>query len=147
MGLVTSPPRPRLADPKRTSSPLCPGVQSTSAAPAAPLILGTCNFDPNRVVLPAFSYAQAWLRAVLEVTDPAATAHLDLYDLAGVTNGGTPAVVANSEMQSSSVTPTFLELSVALSGITGVFQARLWVTGGSHAQAICSSATLDYDWS
>jgi hypothetical protein len=147
MGLVTSPPRPRLADPKRTSCPILAGTKATSSGAASPLILGSCRFDPNRVVLPMFAYGQAWLRAVLEVTDPAAIAHLDLYDPAGVTNDSAPTVVAYSEMQSISTIPEFLELELPLNGITGIFQARLWVTGVAEAQAICSLATLDLDWS
>ena len=148
MGLLTSPPTPRLGDPRRMSSAIVAGVQATSLGGSSPRIIGACHFDPNRVLLPMFAYALPWLRAVLEVTNDAATAHLDLYDPTGMTNGGVPTVVANSEVQSVSVTPEFLELALwNLWGLSGIFQARLWVTGPANAQAICSFASLDLDWS
>mgnify|MGYP006915173003 CR=1 FL=1 len=115
---------------------------------STPLVVGACHFEPGRVVLPPQPYAQPWVRAVLEVTDPSAVAHLDIYDVLGVTTGGTPGVVPNSELQVSSVAPQLAEAALwSVWGTNGVFQARLWVTGPEGAQAICSFASLDFDWS
>lgn len=148
MGLFAAPPRPRLGDPRRFSRVMVAGPRATSVGLSSPLVVGACHFEPGRVVLPPQPYAQPWLRAVLEVTDPDATAHLDVYDVAGVSTGGTPGVVANSELQIASVIPQLGETALwSLWGTYGVFQTRLWVTGPEGAQAICSFASLDFDWS
>jgi hypothetical protein len=148
MGLFASPPRARLGDPRRFSRELVAGVTTTTAGPDTPIVVGACLFDPQRAVLPPQPYAQPWIRTILHVTDPDATAHLDIFDPFGVVTGGIPGVVPNSEVQVSSVTPQFIEAALwSLWSTYGVFQARLWVTGPGWAQATCSFAALDFDWS
>lgn len=102
-------------------------------------------------------------RVVMATTSATAgyEAYMDLYDVNGILNGGTPGVVSGSQMDTTTgspplggPTPNALVLSAYEVDVTaaffgggwpgfGVFEARLWLgTEGGGNAATCASAEL-----
>lgn len=142
--------------------PVNTGIGTTSVS--VPTSIGTAYIDASEI--PNSTYTVKY-RIVMESTSGSAgyEAYIDLYDLNGVLNSGTPGVVSGSQTDSATglpppggptpnqlvpstyetdVTAAFANLSA---GGPGVFEARLWigVEGGGNA-ATCKSAELVFTW-
>lgn len=128
--------------------PLLNGADSHNTD--TPKAIGAEYFDITRVPHEPGVLAVT-LRAILEVSDPAATAHLDLYDYSGIFNGGTPSSISGSALATQSAVSTMVEAdltSVWTSSweASGIIEARLWVTpAGAGYIATCKMAKLFFE--
>ena len=129
-----------------TSNPILAGVASTGDGYTTPLIIGSVLFKPGDHL----AGYKVYLRVVAETTNSAQQFNIDLVDVNNVFGGGVGAEIPGSLLQTTSTTPT--ELEVELNHSSGNFetlvsnvlvQARIWVTTPASGQAVtCSHAVL-----
>jgi hypothetical protein len=141
---------------------LVKGVETATVA--IPVAVGTAYIAANEI--PSTTYTVKF-RVIMESTSGSAgyEAYMDVYDINGVLNGGTPAVVSGSQLDTATgsppaggptpnqlvasayetdVTAAFASLS---SGGPGVFEARLWIGGEGGGNSVsCKSAELIFTW-
>jgi len=112
-----------------------------------PKAIGAEHFDITRIPHEP-GVLSVVFRAILEVSDPLATAHLDLYDHGGIFNGGTPAPITGSALTTQSAVSTMVEVDLTSTwtgswDTSGIIEARLWVTPtGSGYIATCKMAKI-----
>lgn len=141
---------------------LSKGVETTAVA--TPTSVGTAYIDAAEIPNPTYTVK---LRVVMETTSGTAgyEAYMDLYDINGVLNSGTPSVVSGSQIDTGTglpptggptpnpLIPSAYETDVSAAfaslsgGGPGVFEARLWIgmAGGGNA-VTCKSAELIFTW-
>jgi len=129
---------------------------TTTLGDAAPTAIGSGYYASSEVPT---DFTRVLFRVVMSSSSAAAgdEAVVDLYDSNGVLNAGVPAVVAGSEVDTTTgsvplgapaadpLVPTTYEADVtaAFAGFSGKgsFEARLWCSSGA-ALATCGSAEL-----
>jgi hypothetical protein len=128
--------------------PLLNGTVNNTTA--TPLSLGAEYFDISKVPHED-GILTVTFRAILSVSDVAATAYVDLYDHSGIFSAGVPAVITGSEKTTNSITSVMLEadLTAVWTGAwnsSGIVEARLWVDpGASGYTATCKMAKLFFE--
>lgn len=123
----------------------------------------------SRADLPQHGNLRCKFRAIIETTSGTAgyEAYIDLYDVHGQLNSGTPQVITGSQLDTgtssppagaptpNSLVPSVYEVDLTESILYGtwesdiaVFEARVWLgaDGGGNA-ATCKSAELVFEWS
>jgi hypothetical protein len=120
--------------------PFVGGTQSTNLSSATPKIVG-CTY----YVVPAVAPTSVKFKAILETTNAANHAAIQIYDKNGIT--GSVGLIASSALISHSTTSEYVEadITAALSGISvaGILEARLWIDGPVTEYATCTMAKID----
>ena len=147
----------------RQVEPLTKGVFSNTSV--TPMACGAGYLSFKNLVKHA--NARVYFRAVIETTDSGAgyEANVDLYDIHGQMNAGTPRVVPGSPIDTKGTEPagapsplptvaSLYEVDLTSEIIGGtwdgdiaVFEVRLWITtAGGGKVATCKSAELVLEW-
>jgi hypothetical protein len=133
----------------RVTYDLLQGNVTTDLQGANPLAIGAVHFDPNTIIpVSSGRTRHVDLEIVLESASLLYFARFDLYDVAGISTGGTPGVVANSLKQTNAIDATRLtqNLDAELGAITtaGLLEGRLYVSAMGYAT--CKLARLVVTW-
>lgn len=127
------------------------GSAITSLGSGSPLIVGSVNWDLTEVFSTVPAGLKCLWRGTIDTTASANPVFMDLYDVAGITNGSVPTPIPGSQVTTSSLSP--VAFSVDLSSIfstltaTGVFHARMWLNPTAPGQqAIATLVKMDLEW-
>ena len=127
------------------------GEESTELTTANPQVIGAIYFDPNAIIpVSSGRTRHVDFECVIESSIVTSLAILDLYDVTGISTGGTPGVVANSTKQTTNLAPTRFtqNFDVELGAITtaGLIEARLAIQIPGPSFATCKLARLIVTW-
>ena len=127
------------------------GEQITDLVTTTPQAIGAVWFDPNTIVDVSTGRARhVTLDVLLESSTSLLNAVFDIYDISGISSGGTPGVVTGSLKQTTNMSLTRFtqSLDAVLGSITtaGLLEARLSVQTPGPAYAVCKQAKLIVTW-
>ena len=127
------------------------GEETTDVLSSSPFVIGAVYFDPNTIIpVSGGRTRHVTLEVFLETSSIAFNAVFDIYDVSGISLGGTPGIVAHSAKQTTNLATTRFtqSLDTELGSITtaGLLEARLSVETPGPAYAICKQARLIVTW-
>lgn len=127
------------------------GEESTDLTTVNPQVIGAIYFDPNSIIpVSSGRVRHVDFECVIESSIGTSYAQLDVYDVNGISTGGTPGVVTNSTKQTTNLAPTRFtqNLDASLGSITtaGLLEARLAIQAPGPGFATCKLARLIVTW-
>lgn len=128
------------------------GLRSSSNGSGTPDIVGRFYMNPLLLAPPSIFSRQIFFRCILETSNPAVTANIDLFDVEGKISNP-PAEVPSSNLATTSQTPGRISVrllsmeALANAGTPGIFEVRLWTSPQALGEyATVSNATLEVEW-
>lgn len=131
---------------------LVDGENSTLYGSTSPLVVGAAYFDANGINPVSGGMTRHVLfKAIIETSDTGHAVNIDVYDVNGITNGGTPTPIAASAISDTSEDPKYVSASLdaVLGTVTtyGIMECRLWISSPDGTNvASCKMAKLEVWW-
>jgi hypothetical protein len=127
------------------------GEETTDVLSSSPLVIGAVYFDPNTIIpVSGGRTRHVTLEVFLETSSVSFNAIFGMYDVSGISLGGTPGIITNAAKQTTNLATTRFtqSLDTELGSVTtaGLLEARLSVQTPGPAYAICKQARLIVTW-